>query len=242
MKTIKATKRMVVILLLLSAAYVSCDKGNDDNGSFPENGDVISCAIITGIPVNEDSVFLFVTDEKGSELLSYTFKNACLKVCKKELKGIDYSVGMSVKFNIVKYTPVVCQGLAPIGHLNTYCSCSISNVKLTKNTSESFQPNNIVTTIVGNWYIESYSKGFSGTTSYNKDKLICSFLKVGIIKVSFENTTGSFVNYGIFHCSSGNNTISINGENYFFSVNDSIMQIDGGSAFDGSSFTLKRTK
>lgn len=236
------TLTTLTLLLLLSAAFVSCDKGNDDNGRFSENGVVISCATITGVPVNEDSVYLFVTDEKGSGLSSYTFKDACLKVCKKDLKGIDYSVGLSVKFNIVKYTPVVCQGLAPIGHLNTYCSCSISNVKLTNNTLDFFQSNNIVTTIVGNWYVESYSKGFGGTTSYNKDELICGLHKDGTVKVSFENTTGTFVNYGIFHCSSENSTISINGEDYFFSINDSIMQIDGGSAFDGSSFTLKRTK
>ena len=83
--------------------------------------------VIAAIPEIEDSLYLLVTDG-NKETDDLHFVNSIFKVCKKEFPKSNFSVGTTLRFSLVDCAMNIAEGFPPLGGLNSYYSCHLSNV------------------------------------------------------------------------------------------------------------------
>ena len=231
------------LALMVSAAMIlmGCDSSDNNTDGILEKGETDYAGIIIAVPASEDSVYLLVTNVKESETADSYYKNSILKAHKSVFAKNKCTVGIAIEFNLVDCAINITNGFPPLGGMDKYYSCHLSNVKLV--TGSSYTPTaESISSIVGKWNMESFTQGFGRGGLFNEGELTISFNDNGTLEASFMRDNHLFKNYGIYQCSPEEHVVSINGMSYYYTISGETMNLDGGAAYDGSTFTLKKSK
>lgn len=213
-----------------------------NSGNFILSKDTGYSGVVTGFSTDNDSVYVLVTGVSNEEEATTDFTNSIIKFDKNDSGKIQLIVGTAINFSIVDSSLNMFMEMPPLGRMNSYTRCSITDVVQSDNPLLVPPSEDVISTFVGDWYLQSYTHGWGGESIFEENEQVFRFNTDGTVEASFVTDDYAFNNFGVFLCSPDEKAISINKVEYYYSLRGDALILDGGSAYDGPTYTLMKIK